>query len=333
MPYNRPYRTTARGRARKMAARRIQKFYRGRRRRPRNRQRYNRTKNVLVSNVGRRGRRLTVKKRLNQLEAGSKHHWDKASLTGELISWNGTDLIPTTKNSYSGLLAIQGPLSDGTAHESLKENEQRINDTVYCTSVRIRGEVRGIRPQDLGTPAFQPATDPSGMNLFGQSMMASLCATRVQITILQDMRPSVVDSAGQSDVNPLPISVAGGGPGTALASLYDNPTVGSSLQFFGVENALRSYESTRFKIVHNECIETSLTRPSKFFDINVKVNKKLKFVPAREGAAQNPPKVPYNYNLLVFFSMLSHPVQLPWSPYLSPASVTTKSSRCYFTDS
>lgn len=331
MPYKRPRPHPKSYYTRWRASSKIGKAWRRHRRRKKTsgRQRYNRTMNRTNTKIGRYVRKMTLTKRVKALEAGSRKHHDYASLTGELITWNGTDLNPA-KNSYSGLLAVQGPLNTGGAGDpALQENEQRMNDTIFCKSVRIKGEIRGIRPQDLAPP-----NDPSFvLGPFGQSYMESVCSTKIYITLLQDLRPSVVDSGGNSDINPLPLPVSAGGEGTALASMYELPPAGSSLQFFGVTNALRSYDSSRFKIIHCECVQTSLKNPSKMFDITVKINRTLKYVPPRPPpSTTNPEKVPYNYNLLVFFSMVSHPVPLGWSGYLSPASVTTKSSRMYFVD-
>ncbi len=305
----------------------LRKYVRQRRVRKQNRktiQKWNKTKNVLQTSLGKSKGKRTTDQRLKALETGSKHHHDKLSLTGELITWNGTALN-AAHNSYSGLLAVQGALADGTQHATLEENEQRQSDEIFCTSVHFRGEVIGIRPGEL--------LDPTGTDMtpFGAEKMKTLCATRIYITVLQDMRPSSVDAAGQSQVNPLPTAVGQ----TPMETIYDfvPPTnQQSQLQLFGVENAMKSYGSSRFKIVHQECIETSLEKVHKFFDIKIKVNRKLKYVPPRSGSTSNPPMPPYNYNLLVYFTCVTHPVPLPWATLLSPVAITTKSSRMYFID-
>lgn len=305
------------------AARKIQKYFR------KHRQRTNSQRNVSTTKLGNRGRNRTLKSRVRALETGSNKHFDQISNTVELLGATGTDLN-ASKVSFQTLLAVQGPLCDATAgNAQLDESEQRMNDIIFAKSVRIRGVLTGTRPQDLATPVSQT------MNEFGCEKMKTICATRMWISILLDKRPSMVDGLGNSQVNPLPTTAGE----TCLESVYQSqaPTAGSPslLTLWGPENALRSYNSSRFKIVHQECIVTSMTHPRKYFDIKYKINRKLKFVEARYGspAPPNPPQVPYNYNLLVVFTCNSPSVPILWATELSPPMLNLKSSRLYFTDS
>lgn len=331
MPYRAGFhlRNRHRTRARRHAAGVIGRAFRKRRAARGRKQRYNRTKNTITTSLGKRGKKRTLTKRVAALETGSKKHHDQISNTVELLGAIGTDLN-TSKISYSTLLAIQGPKCDATAgNAALDESEQRMNDVVYAKSVRIRGVLTGTRPQDLATPVSQT------MNEFGCEKMKTLCATRMWISILLDKRPSQVDGEGKSQVNPLPTTAGE----TCLESVYQATGTAagspSMLTLWGPENALRSYNSSRFKIVHQECITTSMTNPRKYFDIKYKINKKLKYVEARYGvpAPANPPQVPYNYNLLVVFTCNSPAVPILWATELSPPMLNLKSSRLYFTDS
>ncbi len=312
---------------RSYGARRIQRAFRARRRHT-GRQRYNRTKNVLTTTLGRGRGRRTLKKRVAALEAGSSKHWDQISNTVELIQPTGTNLN-ANKTSLTSLLAVQGPLCDATAGNPLMpEAEQRMNDIIYAKSVRIRGCIYGVRPLDAMVPQFD-----GGMIYAGAEKFAQLCSTRVWITILQDMRPSLVDANGQSQVNPLPTTVGE----TALESVYETVlTTPSSTQLtlFGPENALRSYHSSRFKIVHQECITTTKDHYRKFFDIKIKINRKLKYVLPRTGspAPANPPAPPYNYNLVTVFTCNNPSVPVGWENFLSSPQVLQKTTRLYFTD-
>lgn len=338
----RKYRTTAASRAahrrsKRMrpayAARRIQRAFRKRRR---GRQRYNRTKNVLTTSLGRFKRR-TVRTRLKALEAGSSKHWDYVSTGQENLLFNGTSL-QATKNSYSSLLAIQGPLCDGTAGNPVtSEQEQRMNDVIFCKGVRIRGMLSGIRPKvdldpdapggtNTAVPPAPPA--PTTMTAFGAEMMKSICSTRMWITLLVDKRPSVVGADGQSVVNPLPTAAGE----TMLETVYEG-----NLSTLGIEACLRSYQSSRFKVVHQECIVTSMEHPHKFFDIKYKINKTLKYVVPRTAVPPlppppNPPAFPYNYNLLCVFSIYPPVVPITWANSITEAQLSRKSSRTYFTD-
>lgn len=318
---------------RRLAARRIQRAFRTHRR---GRQRYSRTKNVLTTSLGRFKRR-TVKTRLKALEAGSSKHWDYVSTGQENLLFNGTSL-QATRNSYSSILAIQGPLCDGTAgNVAITEQEQRMNDVIFCKGVRIRGMLSGVRPKadlnpdspggtDAAVPPAPPA--PTTMTQYGAEMMKSICQTRMWITLLVDKRPSVVGADGQSIVNPLPTAAGE----TMLETVYEG-----NLSTLGIEACLRSYQSSRFKVVHQECIVTSMERPHAFFDIKYKINKTLKYVVPRTAVAPapppaNPPAFPYNYNLLCVFSVYPPVVPITWANSLSEAQLSRKSSRTYFTD-
>ncbi len=337
MPYRAGYhlRHRHRGRARRHAAGVIGRAYRRtrwrrnfRKRHAAGKQRYNRTKNVSKTTLGKRGYKRTLNKRVSALESGSNKHWDQVSLTQEIIGISGTNLNPAG-NSFSSILAIQGPLATAAAgNPYMDEAEQRMNDTIFCKSVRLRGCVYGVRPLDAGLPT-------GGVMLFGLGKMEELCNTRVHISVLQDMRPSVVGADGNSSVNPLPTT-----PGeTPLESIYQTLLPGTSsasqLLQFGVENAQRSYNSSRFKLIHQECLTTTMASYRKYFDIKIKVNRKLKYVPPRQGAPSNPPAVPYNYNLIVVFTATNPAIATDptWAGYLSGPMVTQKTSRTYFTDS
>lgn len=317
------------------AARTLQRAFRKRKGR-KIAQRYNRTRNVNYSRLGKRtSNKKSLKKRVSALEVTAKHHHDKVSNTSEVIGWNGTALN-VARNSYSGLLAVQGPKSDNTfePESKLSEDECRNNDEIYCNSVRIRGKLRGVTVVD--------GILPDGLTTMTEAstqLMKRLCSTRVWIHILQDRRPFKMDAIGNAEVNPLPSGTTGH---TAVEEAYQNspPTfLSSQLQFFGPEVALRSYETgNRFKIISSQCIPTTFNNPEKFFDISVKIDRKLKYVAARPAAPggaspANPPTVPYNYNLLVFFTCVVPVLALPWAAVIQPPILLLKSSRMYFKDS
>lgn len=305
---------------------------RPRRTRAKGKQHYNSQDNKLVTKTGNRSAgKLTLTKRVAQLEVSAKKHTDYISLTDEAITWNGTTLVggaplSAYKNSYPTLLAVQGPLNNGElGNPALEENEQRQSDTIFCTSVNLKGQVWGIRPKDLGSAIL------ANMTIFGGKKMEELCNSIITITILQDKRPSQQNADGTADVNLLPQASVGE---TALESIYGHTSTGGSLlQFFGTSCALKSYKSTRFTIVHQESIKTSFQSPMRTFDITFKVNKKLKFRPPRPPpATTNPNTQPYNYNLAVFFSVVTPVADLGWSDYLDGPKLDTKTARMYFKD-
>lgn len=328
--FGRPSRFKPRAYKRYKAARQIQRAFRLRRCRSlvrrSNRQRYNSQRNTSTTTVGSYRKKKTLRKRVSALEVSSKKHHDIVSLTPELVTWNGTDLIPS-KNSYDTVLAIQGPLNDGTANAQLDEDEQRESDTIHCTSIRFKGTLHGVRPQDLG------AIDAEGtMGVWAATQMQRLCHSKFTITILRDTRPSAVNVAtGDSEVNPLPVGAAE----IAISTLYSATlTGGNQLQFFGANNSLRNYKNSRFKLMHQEMIETSFQKPNKDFSISLKIDKKLKYVPPRGGTPppQNVPAKPYNYGICFFVTCVTPPAPVSWATALSPPSLSQKTARTYFTD-
>lgn len=327
MPYSkRPSRFKPRAYKRYRAARTLQRFVRRRRAR-RGRQRYNSQRNVSTTKLGRYSKKKTLKKRVAALEVSAKKHSDYVSLTPELVVWNGTDLL-ASKNSYDTLFSIQGPLNDGTQNNLLDENEQRESDTIHCTSIRLKGTLHGVRPQDLGA-----ITAEGTMGVWAATKMQQLCHTKFTISILLDKRPSSINPAtGEAEVNDLPA----GANEIAISTIYAKTLTGTSqLQFFGAQNSMKSYKNARFKLLHQEAIETSFQKPNKSFDISYKVNKTLKYVAARAGVPPpaNPPSKPYNYGLVVFITCVTPPVEISWATALSPPSLSEKTSRVYFTDS
>lgn len=297
-------------------------------------QQYNRTRNTYSTSLGKGGKKKTTKQRLDALEVGAAHHHDYVSNTPETITWNGTTLL-NPRNSYNGLLAIQGPLSDGTSgNQALQENEQRQSDAVFVKYVRIKGEVTGVHVNPLLAPTSLTTISPANAEI-----MKNKCYTKTWITLLVDKRPSTMGDTGLAQVNPLPNSTVGD---TAICEPYaDTVNNASLLQFFGPETALKSYDSTRFNIVAQQCIITTFMNPRKFFDIKYNINKKIKFVPPRTGTPSpaNAAAVPYNYNLLVFFTSVVPVADLNWSASIAPGLdllkapiLSKKTSRCYFTD-
>ena len=328
----RPSRFKPRAYKRYRAARTIQRAVRRR-----GRQRYNRTKNVLNTTLG-RYKRQTLKTKVNALLAGSRKHWDHVSTGVENVLFNGTSLN-LTKNSFSSVCAIQGPLCDGTPGNVLiTEQEQRMNDNIYIKKFRFKGMLSGIRPKadlnpdspggtDAAIPPAPPA--PTTMTAFGAKMMESLCTTRFWVTVLSDKRPSLISAAGQSLVNPLPTAAGE----TMLESIYEG-----NLAQLGIEAVQRSYQSTRFKVLHQECIVTTFHTPHKFFDISVNVNRTAKYVVPRTAVPPlpppaNPPAFPYNLNYLIVVSCTPPVIPITWATSISEPQLSRKSSRTYFVDS
>lgn len=322
MPYNRPYRTTARGRRRKMAARRIQRFVRKRKRTYRSTQ--NKTSNI---RLGKQPGRVSLRKRVARLEISSKKHYDYmlSRDTGVPIAPHGAENGGQTNESFSQMLAIQPRNGDSTippVSGSARGTERNTREgmEIFCTKVRLRGRILGIRPnntnevrncsypvQNLGPTPPGPVTlwnVPS----FRASTVRNACQSRVHIMVLQDKRPSTIDpTTGEYEPNPLPVQ-----PMNALQGLYleEGLTANNSLETLGMDAALRNYTNNRFKIVHKSTLSFDFLHPARWFDININVNRKLvyKAPPAGTGAVGNTD--PVNYNLLFFVSSVPAEINL-----------------------
>lgn len=311
---------------------------------------YDKKNNTYNSTVGKRGRRSTLRSRVRRLESTTKKHYDYVSprTTGELISWNGTDLNAPTNESFSSILAIQGRTSDGSippVSGSAKATDEntREGDNVFCTKVRLRGMISGMRPNPDISGAIEEwhAASGSGTGIIGtclqmQQSIQSACSTRVHLVILKDRRPSRIDPAsGESEVNPLPTN-----PNNPLESLFQKYqlTNDNTLGTLGMDSALRSYTSNRFTIVHHEVIQTSMTAPRKWFDVTLKVNKVLRYSLPNPGGGPTAGTDPLNVNYLVYFAavpselrVLADPAySLDGVPLLLQPKVSMLSSRTYF---
>lgn len=314
MPYNRKYRTTARGRGRKMAARRIQRWIRGRKKTFRSSR--NKTSNV---RLGRNAGRVSLRKRVARLEISSKKHYDYmlSRPSGTPIEPLGDSNGTQTNESFTQMLAIQPRNGDSTippVSGSARGTERNTREgmEIFCTKVRLRGRILGIRfnntdeVKNCSHPVINLATAPGGaVTLYNMAFERSpaakqACQSRVHIMVLQDRRPSTIDPiTGEFFPNPLPDQ-----PMNAIQGLYleEGLTTNNSLETLGMDSALRNYTNNRFKIVHKSTLTFDFLHPARWFDITINVNKKLvyKAPPAGTGAVGNTD--PVNYNLLFFVS-------------------------------
>lgn len=311
---------------------------------------YDRKNNTYNASVGKRGKKSTLRSRVRRLESTTKKHYDYVSprLTGELISWNGTDLNAPTNESFSSILAIQGRTSDGSipplsGSARATDDNTREGDNVFCTKVRLRGMISGMRPNPDISGAIEEwhAASGSGTGIIGsclqmQQSLSAACSTRIHMVILKDKRPSTINpTSGESEPNPLPTN-----PNNPLESLFQRYqlTTDNTLGTLGLDSALRSYTSNRFSIVHHEVIQTSLTHPRKWFDVNLKVNKVLRYELPPPGGGPVSGTDPLNVNYLVYFAavpselrVLADPAyQLDGVPLLLQPKVSMLSSRTYF---
>ena len=361
-----PRRSTHRQRYRKKryrAARTIQRLFR-RRRTYRNRAA--KTSNV---QIGRRPRHLTLRRRVARLEISSKKHYDYmlSRPNGVPIAPHGAENGTVTNESFSQMLAIQPRNGDGTippVSGSARGTERNTREgmELFCTKVRLRGRILGIRPNDTDEvkncsyPVFNAQPTPPGpvvlwnMPFMRANSIRPACQSRVHLIVLRDSRPSTIDPAtGLYEPNPLPVQ-----PMNVLQGLFltEGLTTTNSLESLGMDSALRNYTNNRFKIVHQSVLQFDFLHPSKWFDISINVNKKLVYQPPNPALVPQGNSDPVNYNLLFYVSSVPSEVAHAQSaefvmtdltpiPPLPPVSVNLLlqpnlqmlSSRTYFRES
>lgn len=305
------------GRAwRRYKARKTNKTYRSAR---------SKTSNVSLSRT--RTRRLTLAKRVQRLEISAKKHYDYVNSrpVGQPINRVGVSDGTLTNESFSDMLAIQPRQGDGTippASGSSRGTERNTREgmEVFCTQVRLRGRILGIRPADAAATAacMYGFTDPvSGTDHFNYpqdraSSIRAACQSRVHILVLQDKRPSTIDATtGIYQPNPLPQQ-----PMNPLQGLMveEGLTANNTLQTLGLDSCLRNYTNNRFKIVHSSTLQFDWLHPSKWFDIKIKVNKKLVYPPPDPAVVPQVAVDPVNYNLLVYFVAVPSEISYAESP-------------------
>lgn len=284
-----------------------------------------RSKRQKTSNIrlGRRPKRLTLSKRVSRLEISAKKHFDYvySRPPGQPINRVGVSDGTLTNESFSEMLAIQPRQGDGTippASGSSRGTERNTREgmEIYCTKVRLRGRVLGIRAADALAlaPCLYGFTDSvSGTDHYNypqdrSTQIRAACQSRVHIVVLQDKRPSTIDATtGIYEPNPLPTQ-----PMNPLQGLMaeEGLTAVNTLQTLGFDACLRNYTNNRFKIVHTSTLQFDYMHPSKWFDISINVNKKLVYPPPDPAVVPQVAVDPVNYNLLVYFvcvpSELSH---------------------------
>ncbi len=326
MPRNgRPSRFKPRAYKRWRAARTIGRAWR-RRRRPRT----YRSKSQKTSNVrlGKRRGRTTLLKRVARLEISSKKHYDYvlSRATGQPIQPYGVEDGSVTNESFSQMLAIQPVHLDGTIPPQSgsargTERNTREGEEIFCTKVRLRGRILGIRAND--EPGIENCLQT--INVGGgvtvalgandrQTYMQATCQSRCHLLVLADRRPSTINPVtGKYEPNPLPVQ-----PMNPIQGLFQLEGLGAvnTLATLGMDSALKNYTNNRFKVVHKSTLQFDFLHPSKWFDISIAVNKKLVYEP-KDPAVPAPGNTdPVNYNLLFYVSSVPSELAAAASPYM-----------------
>lgn len=362
MPRTRPSRFRPHAYKRWKSARTIQRRWRARRkaRRPRTyRSSSQKTSNV---RIGKRAARTSLSKRVARLEISSKKHYDYvlSRATGQPIQPYGVEDGSTTNESFSQMLAIQPVHLDGTIPPQSgsargSERNTREGYEVFCSKVRLRGRILGIRANDeagiencLNTVALGGGVTVAFGANDRQTYMQATCQSRVHLLVIADRRPSTIDPvSGTYEPNPLPVQ-----PQNPLQGMMqlEGLTTTNTLATLGLDSALNNYTNNRFKVVHKSTLQFDYLHPSKWFDITINVNKKLIYEP-KDPAIPTPTGTdPVNYNLLFYVSsvpaelaaatvpymiMTEYPLAVPPVTHnlLRAPNLQMLSSRTYFTES
>lgn len=320
-----------------------------RKKRPVLNQRYNRVSNKLTSYT-RKGasRPKTLRNRVKALEVSANKHWDVKQYRKVTIhSWGvATNIQGQFGNSFLQIPSKNtlGEISPSDAPE-LSEDMVRDGDDVYIRSCMIRFRLNtyesaaGLSQADYGTYVAQVANN------------LPLFHVRVVFTILQDMRPSIQTLLSTSEPQPLPQAV-GMRPLETLyekAGLYNSTSPNSMITCdttsgdtnYGCDNALMSFDSTRFKKVHQSTIILNHLTPSKQVSHRLLINRRAKYMVSSQAEGDPlAPSYPLNFNYLLYVSTTASidpvcNIQIPAAVLnlMRPPSIDKVSIRTYFTDS
>lgn len=284
-----------------------------------------RSKSKKTSNIrlGRPRGHQSLRDRVKRLEISSKKHFDYVSsrTTGTPIEAYG-ESGGTTNESFSQMLAIQPVHLDGTippASGSARGSERNTREGVeiFCTKVRLRGRILGIRVNtEAGIENCShniPGVADYLTSVTRQDAVKQACQSRVHICVLQDTRPSTIDPVtGTYEPNPLPNQ-----PQNPLQGLnqLEGLTTANTLETLGMDASLRNYTNNRFKVVHSSTLQFDYLHPSKWFDITINVNRKLTFKPNDPAVPAPGNTDPVNYNLLFYVSSVPSETAYAGTPY------------------
>lgn len=340
-------------------ASKIQKAYRSyRKRKSRYRskrsvhnQKYNKVSNALTSRTV-KGTRYpkSVLNRLKALEVSGKKHNDVLEFrkvpilsygTATNISGQfGDDFLKIpSKNTFGEITPSDAP--------ELAEDLVRDGDEVYIKSALIQFRLNTY------TPSVTTGASATDYLTWVQNVAQNqgLMHTRVVFTILQDMRPSQNDGQSTSVPNPLP-TIVGERPLESIyrrAGLYNQAnnatmiTCGTPIgnTNYGSDLSLLSYDTGRFKKVHQSTIILNSLTPSKQVSHRLVINRRAKYMQASQQSGDpSAPSYPVNFNYLLFLSTtasIDPTCNLEVPPSIlalsNPPTIDKLSIRTYFTDS
>lgn len=311
-------------------------------------QRYTSVSNKLRSKTVKGPRNAkSLRHRVAALEVSGKKYHDVLQLPKVNIhSWGtSTNIQGQFLDDFLKipLKSITATIPLGAATE-ISETNVRDGAEIYIKSALIKFRLNTY------TPTVRP-TDAS-FNIYSD-LPVPFFHVRVVFTILQDMRPSLSDGTSSSVPNPLP-QIVGERPLESIyrrAGDFDQTNNNSMITCdttsgndnYGAANALLSYDSTRFKKVHQSVIQMNAITPSKHVEHRLVINRRAKYMEApQQSGDPTTPNYPLNFNYLMFLSTTASidptcntnvPTSLFTGNILHPPTVDLASARLYFVDS
>ncbi len=354
MPYGKKYKyfpkEYAYHKRKHKAARKIQRAYRNRRlSRSVHNQRYNHVSNQLRSRTVKGVRNSkSLKNRVKALEVSAKKHWDVLEYRKvPILSWGTATNISGQMGDSFLQIPNKNTFGEITPSDAPRyaEDMVRDGDDIFIKSALIKFRVNTYSP----VPGLADADYTTWVQNIAQNQ--SLMHTRVVFTILQDMRPSVNDGQSTSAPQPLPQG-AGERPLESIyrrSGDYNQATNGTMITCdttigdtnYGADNALMSYDTTRFKKVHQSTVLLNSLTPSKQIEHRLVINRKAKYMVASQQSGDPlAPSYPVNFNYLLFLSTTAGidptcnlDVPETFLDLSRPPTVDKLSIRTYFTDS
>lgn len=298
--------------------------------------------------------RWTLKKRVKVLEGPTKKHFDMCDITGGsnlprsyTVAWNGCsyDLQPDNAGDVIPLMLNIQPrtqiatIPGFSAQFPATELNTRVNNSVYVKNIKVTGR--------LEAPYTRPEIDISAVpaNIFvANPNMMAITSCKIWLVLLRDTRASETDAQGDMVGIPDTLNdqqVAGvnqnlGPLEQQFLSMGADPATTANkntLQQYGLEGALKSYQKTRYKVVFKKRFVLSASKPFVDFTLDLKIGKKLDYAPQRPGGVSIASAPLHNrFILTACTSWVDNVEENPDADTNFPPVLTNLRSRAYFRD-
>lgn len=297
----------------------------------------------------------TLRQRVRLLEAPCKKHFDTTEIVASgasdsfAVAWNGMVDIntpaPTSGIQLDFWMNVPGKTSVGVGPATsgnflASPTNVRTSDRIFAKKVVVCGTL--VAP--FARSQFQEPQPPNPEDtIIATANTQAMATCTFWVVVLRDTVPALMDENGEMEPNSDPTNdnVAPdplfAGPMEQQFQIVNEgqPTATSTLESLGLHAAFKSYDKTRFKIAYKKKYVLSQNKPMLDFKIDVKLNKYLKYKPARPGAAVNLPAEPisnrYCFTIVSNWTETMGIFENPEDTNIPP-QVTNLRSRLYFRD-